>query len=58
MDSWSKKYYPGLTDDQHQVNDEWFKGMLDLLNDSGVLAVPNLQKYFNKKGEEINPETE
>ena len=51
--SWSKKYYKGLTEAQHKANDDWFKDMLRLLKDKGILAVPNLQKSFNKKGEEI-----
>ena len=51
--SWSKKYYEGLTEAQHKVNDVWFKNMLKFLKDKGVLFVPNLQKSFNKKGEEI-----
>ena len=51
--SWSKKYYEGLNEAQHKVNDVWFKNMLKFLKDKGVLFVPNLQKSFNKKGEEI-----
>jgi|TARA_Y100000294_G_scaffold16600_1_gene14672 hypothetical protein len=51
--SWSKKYYEGLNEAQHKVNDVWFKNMLKFLKDKGVLFVPNLQKTFNKKGEEI-----
>ena len=53
MNSWSKKYYPGLTAEQHQVNDNWFHSQLALLKDTGVLGVPNIQKVFNKRGEEI-----
>jgi len=52
--SWSKKYYEGLTEAQHKANDEWFENMLKFLKDKGVLFVPNLQKTFNKKGEEIS----
>ena len=51
--SWSKKYYPGLTEPEHRTNDEWFKRCLELLSDGGVLMVPNLQKAFNKKGEHV-----
>ena len=51
--SWSKKYYEGLTEAQHKVNDEWFKNMRKFLNYTGILFVPNLQKSFNRKGEEI-----
>jgi len=50
--SWSKKYYEGLTEAQHKANDDWFKDTLKILKDTGVLAVPNIQKSFNKKGEE------
>tara|TARA_R100000951_G_scaffold113971_1_gene117176 strand:+ start:157 stop:318 length:162 start_codon:yes stop_codon:yes gene_type:complete len=50
--SWSKKYYTDLTDAQHDVNDAWFKNMLSMLNDTGILYVPNLNKSFNKQGEE------
>jgi len=52
--SWSKKYYTGLTNTQHKINDDWFKDMLKYLKDSGILYVPNLEKSFNKQGEEIN----
>ena len=51
--SWSKKYYKGLTNTQHKINDAWFKNMLNYLKDTGILYVPNLKKSFNKKGEEI-----
>ena len=50
--SWSKKYYEGLTEAQHKANDVWFKNMLKVLKNTGVLAVPNLQKTFNKEGQE------
>ena len=50
--SWSKKYYKGLTNTQHNINDDWFKNMLRVLKDSGILHVPNLDKSFNKDGEE------
>ena len=52
--SWSKKYYEGLTEVQHKANDEWFESKRKLLNYTGVLFVPNLQKSFNRHGEEIN----
>ena len=51
--SWSKKYFPGLTEPQHQANDDWFKDSLRLLKDTGILAVPVLQKIFNKEGKEV-----
>ena len=52
--SWSKKYYEGLTEAQHKANDDWFESKRKLLNYTGVLIVPNLQKSFNRHGEEIN----
>ena len=51
--SWSKQYYEGLTEAQHKANDDWFESKRKLLNYTGVLIVPNLQKSFNRKGEEI-----
>ena len=51
--SWSKKYYEGLTEAQHKANDEWLESKRKLLNYTGVLIVPNLQKSFNRHGEEI-----
>tara|TARA_Y100000310_G_C19996288_1_gene496392 strand:- start:213 stop:401 length:189 start_codon:yes stop_codon:yes gene_type:complete len=50
---WSKKYYEGLTEDQHKANDEWFRKALELLSDTGILGVPNIGKRFNKQGEEV-----
>ena len=52
-DSWSRRYYPGLSDYQHDVNDAWFEQMLALLKPDGILGIPNLQKFFNKRGEEV-----
>ena len=54
MESWSEKYYPGLTLEQHKVNNDWFRKMLELLTDTGTLGVPNIRKIFNKQGEEID----
>ena len=51
--SWSKKYYKGLTNTQHNINDDWFKDQLTFLKENGILHVPNLEKSFNKKGEEV-----
>jgi hypothetical protein len=51
--SWSRKYFPGLTEAQHEVNDAWFQGMLDLLKPDGIIGIPTLQRAFNKQGEEI-----
>ena len=61
---WSQSYFvndttrndivtANLTPEQHQINNEWFKSMLSMLKDDGVLYVPVLDKEFNKKGEEI-----
>ena len=51
--SWSKQYYEGLTDREHAINDAWFRRMLGILSDVGVLVVPGIQKVFNKRGEEV-----
>ena len=53
-ESWSKKYYKNLTEVQHQANDTWFQNTLDMLTDTGVLVIPNLQKVFNKNGNETS----
>ena len=53
-ESWSKKYYKNLTEAQHQANDTWFQNTLDMLTDTGVLVIPNLQKVFNKNGNETS----
>ena len=61
---WSQSYFindtsrndivvADLTPDQHNMNNRWFKSMLDQLTDSGVLYVPILNKQFNKLGEEL-----
>ena len=51
---WSESYFPNLTSDQHEVNNQWFQSMRDRLTDSGILYVPILDKEFNKLGEEVN----
>ena len=51
--SWSKKYYQGLTEYEHIVNDEWFRDRLFSLKEHGILHIPNLNKSFNKQGDEI-----
>ena len=53
---WSQSYFPDLTSNQHNVNNQWFQSMRDRLTDSGILYVPILDKEFNKSGEEINNE--
>ena len=51
--NWSEKYYEGLSEEQHTINNQWFKDMLSYLKDTGTLYVPNLNKSFNKQGEEM-----
>ena len=51
--SWSRKYYTGLKEWQHDANDKWFAQALSLLNGKGKLFVPNLKKSFDKKGAEL-----
>jgi hypothetical protein len=51
--NWSEKYYESLNDEQHKINNDWFKNMLRYLKDNGILYVPNIQKSFNKKGKEV-----
>ena len=51
---WSQSYYTNLTPDQHNMNNRWFQSIRDKLTDSGVLYVPNLNKSFNRLGEEVN----
>jgi len=51
--SWSRKYYPGLPEWEHDANDAWFESALNLLKPDGIIGIPNLQRAFNKQGEEI-----
>ena len=51
---WSQTYFTNLTPDQHNMNNRWFQSIRDKLTDSGVLYVPNLNKSFNRLGEEVN----
>ena len=55
---WSQSYFPDLTSEEHNINNNWFQLMRDRLTDSGILYVPILDKEFNKSGEEINNEDE
>ena len=50
---WSQSYFDDLTLKEHIINNEWFKSMLSMLKDDGILYVPILDKEFNKLGEEI-----
>tara|TARA_B100000287_G_scaffold374468_1_gene374317 strand:- start:59 stop:223 length:165 start_codon:yes stop_codon:yes gene_type:complete len=51
--NWSQKYFPHLNAYQHEVNNQWFNQMLSRLSDDGRLIVPDLQKAFNKLGQEV-----
>ena len=53
MKAFSQKYYSHLDEFQQQVSDMWFNKMLTMLSDDGQLYVPDLNKSFNKLGEEI-----
>ena len=54
MQQWSQKYYPDLPEGFfHEINNKWFNLMTHYLKDDGVLYVPDLDKSFNKQGEEI-----
>ena len=50
---WSESYFNDLTLYEHNVNNNWFKSMLTMLKDDGILYVPILDKEFNKLGEEV-----
>ena len=50
---WSQSYFDDLTLKEHIINNEWFKSMLTMLKDDGILYVPILDKEFNKLGEEV-----
>ena len=52
--AWSESYFPDLTPEEHNINNNWFQLMRDRLTDSGILYVPILDKEFNKSGEEVN----
>ena len=55
MKSISEKYYPYLDPFEQQYNDIWFFQMLSQLKLSGKLYIPDLDLWFNKKGEECEP---
>ena len=52
MQQWSQKYYD-LPEGLHDINNKWFNLMIQYLKEDGVLYVPDLNKSFNKQGEEI-----
>tara|TARA_A100001391_G_scaffold118380_1_gene80310 strand:- start:149 stop:355 length:207 start_codon:yes stop_codon:yes gene_type:complete len=51
--NWSRKYYKNLTEFQHNINNIWFYNTLKQLKENGFLYVPNINKKFNKQGQEI-----
>mgnify|MGYP003148790657 FL=1 len=51
--NWSQKYYKNLTEFQHNINNIWFYNTLKKLKENGFLYVPNINKKFNKQGQEI-----
>ena len=51
--NFSEKYYKGLTQVEHFINNMWFKDQLKLLKKDGVLIIPNINKKFNKNGDLI-----
>ena len=51
--NFSEKYYKHLTTYQHKINNKWFINKLKLLKDKGILIIPNINKKFNKYGDEI-----
>ena len=53
MNQFSQIYYPNLDPYQQQYNDIWFMRMLSRLTDDGVLFIPDLNKSFNKSGQEV-----
>ena len=53
INNWSEKYFHNLTPAMHEVNNRWFKDMLALLKDDGILGVPTLNKCFDKQGKEV-----
>ena len=55
MIAFSQKYYPYLNEYEQQYNDIWFFQMLSQLKLGGKLYIPDLDLWFNKKGEECEP---
>jgi len=51
----SEKYYKDLklSPQQHFINNVWFIETLDKLKDTGTLFIPDINKTFNKYGDEI-----
>ena len=55
MFAFSQKYYPYLDEYEQQYNDIWFFKTLSCLKLGGKLYIPDLDLWFNKKGEECEP---
>ena len=55
MFAFSQKYYPYLDEYEQQYNDIWFFKTLSYLKLGGKLYIPDLDLWFNKKGEECEP---
>jgi len=54
MIQWSQKYYGNaIPDEFHNLNNKWFNLTIQYLKEDGVLYVPDLDKSFNKDGQEI-----
>jgi len=53
MNQFSQIYYPHLDPYEQQYNDIWFMQMLSRLTDDGILFIPDLNKSFNKLGQEV-----
>ena len=53
MRQFSQIYYPNLDPYQQPYNDIWFMRMLSRLTDDGILFIPDLNKSFNKLGQEV-----
>ena len=51
--AFSQTYYPNLDPFEQQYNDIWFMKMLSRLKDDVVLFIPDLNKSFNKLGQEV-----
>ena len=48
--NWSQTYFTNLTLDEHIANNNWFRSMLYMLKEDGVLYVPILDKNFDRLG--------
>ena len=54
MTQWSQKYYGDMLPPEcHELNNNWFDMVRKYMKEDGVLHVPDINKSFNKQGEEI-----